>query len=106
MLHRERAPADNRLEELERSRALWEVKIEALVMEAKGSYQAANNAEARTRTMKRHYENADPLDIEGAPEQEVVPGGDGDRGAEEGLPAVRVDVAPDHKTIALRYKFS
>jgi len=102
------APSDERLEELERSRALWEVNMQALVLEAKGSYQAAANAESRARTMKRHHENADPFDTESpeGAEAEAVHLHHAPASEEESLHAMRLDVAPDHKAIALRYKFS
>jgi len=106
ILQRERAPAHDRLEALERSRDLWEVKIEALVMEAKGSYQAANNAEARTRTMKRHYENLDEHDPGGTEAEGLVRTDHAEQSEEKGLQPLHLDVAPDHKAIALRYKFS
>ncbi len=70
VLQRQRAPADERLEELERGRALWEANMQALIVGAKGTYDGARNAENRARTMKRHYENLDPLDREGEGSQE------------------------------------
>lgn len=103
----EKPPAVERLEELERRQAIWEVEMEALVASAKGTYQAANNAESRARTMKRHYDNlTDPFAEAGEEVADVVPSGDATRGEPEGLPPVRVAVAADHKALALRYKFS
>jgi len=105
-VQREAGPAVTRLEELERGRAMWEVDMMALVRTADGKYDAARNAESRARTMKKHYEKiADPFNIEGEELGEIVPAGDGAGGEEIGVPPVRVDVAPDNKTLALRYKF-
>ena len=95
----------DRLEELERSRSMWEVNMQALVMKAEGSYHAANNAESRARTMKKHYEKfTDPFDLEST-EVPPIPARDASRGEEEGLSPLRLAVAPDSKATALRYKF-
>ncbi len=105
-LQRRDGPSEARLEELERSRALWQSDMEALVATATGKYEAANNAEARTRTMKRHYERlADPFDEEGEEEPTAVPAGDVAGGEADGLLPLRVDVAPNHKALALRFKY-
>ena len=103
---REKGPAEARLEEIERNQAMWEVNMQALVAKAEGTYQAANNAEARTRSMKKHYEKlADPFDIESPEGEEAVRQDDAARGEAERLQALRLDVAPNHKATALRYKF-
>jgi len=106
-LQREAGPSEERLDEIERSRAMWEAEMEALVAQAKGTYQAANNAESRTRTMAKHYEKlSDPLDLEGEEVETPISERYAPRGEEEGLQPMRVAVAPDHKQNALRFKFS
>lgn len=105
-LQRETGPATDRLENLEKRQAMWQVEMEALVAEAKGKYVASMNAEARTRTMKKHYEKlADPFAEEGEEVDESVPSGDAPGGQEQGVLPLRLGVAPNHKAQALRYKF-
>jgi len=102
--------ADNRLlgrvEELELSRGIWEAGIEADVLKAQGKLQAANNAEARARTMGRHAErflmDGDPEGQEGS---EAVRAGDDAPGAAEGVYPLPVGLETDPKQIALRHKF-
>jgi len=86
---------------------MWEVELEALVAEAKGKFESANNSEARTRTMKKHYaKNVDPFDEAGEEVAAALPAGDASRGEEEGVQPLRVDVAANHKAARLAYKFS
>jgi len=104
---REKGPPTARLEELERRQAMWEVEMEALVATATGKYEAANNAESRTRTMKRHYEKlVDPFAEEGEEVAAALPASDAPGGEEEGVQPLRVDVAANHKAARLMYKFS
>jgi len=99
--------SEERLADLERTRALWEAEIEALVLKAEGSYKSASNAEARARTMEKHVEKQlDPFGGEGEEIPEAVPAGDVEGGEEDGVPPVYLDVAEDDKTRALRMKFS
>ena len=99
-------PAAARLEAIEKRQALWEVEIEALVAMAKGKLEAASNAEARTRTMKRHYEkNFDPLDIPSEEVETTVGPGDAPGGEVEEVQPLRVDVAPNNKANALMRKW-
>ena len=103
---RDHGPAADRLEDLERNRAMWEVDMAALVADAKGTYHSANNAEARTRTMKRHYEkNADPFDVNGEEIPVAVQAGNAERGEGNGMPAVRLALATNDKTHAVRTKW-
>lgn len=106
-VQREIGPADERLEELERTRARWEAEMEALQLKADSTFKSASNAESRTRTMVRHAEKlADPFPEDGEEEPPGVQPTDAERGQEEGLQPVRVAVAPDNKQNALRFKFS
>jgi len=99
-------PSEARLEELERSRALFEADMEALLMKAEGKLQAANNAESRTRTMKKSYEKlVDPFDLDSEEVEAPVSGGYAPLGEEEGVQQLYMDVAPNNKTRALRAKF-
>jgi len=104
---REKGPAAARFDELERRQAMWEVEMAALVATATGKYEAANNAEARTRTMKKHYEKlADPFRDEGEEDPTALSPGDAPRGEAEEVHPLHLDVAPNPKAQALRYKFS
>jgi len=106
---RERAetgPLLERLVDLETSRAMWEAEVEALLMKAEGKLKAAANSEARERTMQKSREaDFDPFDIPGAEVPEAIPLGYAPAGEEEGVYPVRVDVAGNNKTAALRRKF-
>jgi len=99
-----------RLEGLELSRAKWEAEMEALLLKAGGKLQAANNAEARARTMKRNYEDffEDGGDDRG-PEVEAEPlalsPGDGAASEANGLLALPLDVAHDERSARIRAKF-
>jgi len=102
----------DRIEELELSRAKWEAELEALVLKADSTLKSANNAEARTRTMKKSYESfADEglgdRETEIAQEvlQHIPDGNAAPRGAEP-MPALHLDVAQNAKAGALRMKFS
>jgi len=106
-LQRLQGPADDRLQELELSRATWEAEIEGVLLKAEGREKAARSAEARTRTMKRHYEDeSDFGDPDSAEEPEAVPLGYAPTSAEEQMHHVHVGMAEDYKTQALRAKFS
>lgn len=100
-------PSEARLEELERSRTLWEAKIEGLILRAENTLKSANNAESRARTMLRHYEkDADPFDEDGEEEPGAVPEGYAPVLAEEELQPVHVDLATAYKAHALAAKFA
>jgi len=101
----ENAPSLERLQTLERDRTLWEADVEALLMKAQGKLQAAANAEARTRTMKKAYEEIDPFDAEG---EEVAPPVSTSHveGVQEAqVQHVPVGLAPGSKAYAQRAKF-
>ncbi len=103
---REAGPAEDRLEALELRQAMWEAEVEGLLMKAEGKLSASNNAENRTRTMKRTYEKfIDPLDPDFEEESTPVRADHAPPSQEEGVQRVRVDVAADYKTLALSRKF-
>jgi len=102
-----RGASDERLLELEITRAKWEAEMEAILMKSDGTLKAAANAESRSRTMLRHAEKlADPLDFEGEEEQEALPLRYAEGSETEGVLPVRMDVAPTDKENRLRMKFS
>ena len=97
-----------RIEDLERERALWEADVEGLLAKAEGKLKAAANAEARERTMQR--KSADGFDPFLAPGEEIeatVPESDAANGDPEKVLPLRLDVAPESpKAYATRMKFS
>jgi len=102
--------AIERLEALERSRAQFEAEMDGLVLKAEGKFRAANNAEARARTLKGSRErNSDPLAEDGEHEETEGrhAGGDDDAAPSEAdrLLGVRMAVASTNKTLAQRAKF-
>jgi len=105
-LQAQTGPADERLEELERTRARWEAEMEALILKADSTLKSASNAESRSRTMLRHAEKiADPFAEEGDEVEAPVPNGDAPRIPEDRLQPVPVGVAPSNKAHALRAKW-
>jgi len=103
----EAGPAIDRLEELERSRTLWEAQIEALILKAESTYKSAANSESRARTMERRNEkNADPFAEDSEEVEGAVPRGYEPASEEEALQPLHLDLArPVGKTNALRSKF-
>lgn len=107
----EEAPGlEARLEEIERTRSLWEAEISALILEAKSQYRAASNAESRARTVeRRNAKDADPFDENRSEAEEPVgvPRLDAPPSGEEEMYALPLGVAsPDgRKASALRFKF-
>lgn len=99
------APSHERLQELERTRSLWEADIEATLLKATGKLQAASNSEARTRTMKKSYEQTDIFDEEGGGVATPVPAGDDAPGEETQVFEVRPRLALNSKIHALRAKY-
>jgi len=80
--------------------------MEGLLAKAEGKLKAASNAEARERTMRKSYEEIDPFNQESIPLEAPTPGGDVEGGETDGLPPVRMDLAPNSKAYALRAKYS
>ena len=104
------APATERLESLELSRHQWEAMCEGLLLKAEGKLRAANNAEARERANKKSYEHLlDPLaEIGDEPRVEANDANRDDYVAPseaERVQALRLDVAPNPKALAIRAKF-
>ena len=101
---KEHAPAEERLEELERSRSIWEAECEAELLKATSKYKAATAAETRTRKMN---EKVDPFAEEGEDVTEGIPPEyAGASEANEMLP-LRPDLGLlSPKELALRMKFS
>ncbi len=102
----EQGPATDRLEVLELSRSQWEAEMEGIFLKADGKAKAAASSEARERTMRKSYEHLiDPLDDDRQEESTPLPLGYAPASETEGMPAVRLDVAPDNKTRALNSKW-
>ncbi len=105
----EAGPALDRVAALELSRHQFEAEIQGVLLQADGKLKAANNSEARERQLKKANEKLVDAFLETG--EEVEEAGDPVRGVDaavrttEGLPAVRVGVAPDRKTAALNHKF-
>jgi len=102
---------DERLRDLELRQSKWEAEVEAVLMKAEGKLQAANNSEARERTMRKSYENlVDPLglDSEAAAETERVQlqRGNDEAFDEEGVHPMHMDVEEDYRSLGMRAKFS
>ena len=108
-LRRVSGDMEQRLAELEGSRAIWEAEIQADWLKAEGSRQASMNAEARTRTMKKYIEkNSDPFDLDSdqtsTPVQDVVPLANVNSSEAEGMYSVPMGLE-DQKQQVLRAKF-
>ncbi len=101
-------PSMERLQDLERSRGLWEAEVEGILAKAEGKLKAAANAEARTRTMVKSYENdLDPFGEDRVEIPERLPEVDADGFlAEEVLPMPESVAVESKKQYALRAKFS
>ena len=105
-LQGQNGPADERLQELERTRAMWEAEMEAKLLKADSTLKSAANAEARSRTMLRNAEKiADPFAEEGDEVEAAVPSGHDPRVEEEPMLAMPVGLAPNNKAHALRAKW-
>jgi len=100
-----------RVQTLELGRAKWQAEVEALVLQAKGQFRAASNAEARERTMKESYEKQADIGLDDGPEEFE---GDGQEsifpihvptGQENGLQQVPVGMARTRKASAVNAKY-
>jgi len=106
IIQEELGPAEARLEELELSRRKFEAEMTGLLEQAEGKLKASNNSEARARTMLKHYEKeSDPLDPDGEEVGETFPDGYAPGSEADEVQPLRMDVAPDNKTLALNRKF-
>jgi len=101
---REHAPAADRLDDLERSRSIWEAECEAELLKATSKYKAAAAAEQRMRKLS---DKVDPFTEEGDDVEAGVPALDAFTSEAEGLQPVHQGLAfLDAKQQALRMKFS
>jgi len=107
----EAGPAAERLDALELSRFHFEAECAGKLLQAEGKLKAASNAEARERQLKRSYErqqdDVDPsaaVGEEGPVDPPVLPIDAATIEAER-LHALRLDLAPNSKTHALRAKW-
>jgi len=85
--------SEARLASLELSRLKWQGEMEALVVDAKGKFRSANNAEARARTHAKAAEVFDGDDEEGEDDVfsrylDELSGGDAEPGTYEEVPHV------------------
>ena len=107
-VQRELGPALDRLERLERSRIHFEAECEGMLLKADGKLKAAASAEQRERQLKKANQRiADPFGEngeEGEASTAVLPDHAAGGGAER-LPAVRLALATNDKTHAVRAKF-
>lgn len=107
-LQEELGPARDRLDALERSRHQFEAECEGMLLKADGKLKAANSAEQRERQLKKANERLslefDPAGEEGTDGETVLPN-DAARGEAPGLPPVRLALAPNNKTHAMRSKW-
>jgi len=105
--HTVNAPAEARLEDLERSRTVWEARMEGELLKADSTYKSASNAESRARTMARHDEKLlDPFPDEGDKERQAVPADDVEGSKGGGVLPLRMDVeAADPKAAAMIFKY-
>lgn len=99
-----------RVELLERDRAQFEVDVEGMLLKAEGKLKAANNSEARERTMRNHAERlSDPFSDEVEAELPegagFLPISDAPGGPEEGVQPMHMAVEIPDKEHALRLKF-
>ena len=106
-LARQAGPLEARIEDLERTRAMWEATIEAELQKADSTYKSAANAENRARTMERHAEKlTDPFTEDGQPLEDGIPPEHVSEFGEEGLQPLPVALeAVSKKELAKRMKF-
>jgi len=80
--------------------------MDALMLKADSTLKAANNAESRTRTMKKSYEKLlDPFDADSEEVEAADFRGYAPVSEEEGVQPVRVGVETNNKAQAMRAKF-
>jgi len=107
-IQRDLGPALDRLEVLERTRLQFEAQCEGMLLKADGKLKAAASAEARERQLKKANDRvAEPFpeDGEGEPHGTFVLSDHAPPGEAPGMPPVRVALAPNSKTAAVRAKF-
>ena len=101
-------PAIERLDALERSRHHFEAECEGMLLKADGKLKAASSAEQRERQLQKANQRLslefDPEREEGT-ERETVLSDDAPRGEAPRVPAVRLVLATNDKTHAVRTKW-
>jgi len=99
--------AIDRIETLENNRVRHEADIQGLLLKCEGKLHASNNAEARARTMLKHYETDDDAsDTPSDQVEETVPPGYAPGSEVDGVPPVHMGLETNNKAHALRAKFS
>ena len=107
-VQRRLGPSHDRLEALERSRIHFEADVEGMLLKADGKLKAATSAEQRERQLKKANDRLalefDPASEEGSEPPTVLPD-DAPRGEAPGVPTVRLALAPNNKTHAVKAKW-
>jgi len=107
-MERDAGSALERIGDLELSRHQFEAECAGKLLQADGKLKAAANAEQRERQLKRSYERQlDPLDQDseqGSEAGAILPI-HAEASEAERLSAMRLDVAPSDKALAVRAKF-
>ena len=101
-------PAIDRLEALELSRHQFEAECQGMLLRADGKLKAATSAEQRERQLKKANQKlVDDFDLIGVEGPEGAPdvGHDVAPSEAQGLPPVRLDVAPNRKAAAVNAKW-
>ncbi len=108
-VQRQLGPALDRLEALERSRIHFEADVEGMLLKADGKLKAATSAEQRERQLKKaNARLTDAFDLDGDPEPQPghpVLDVDAEVREAEGVPAMRLALAPNNKTHAVNAKW-
>ena len=105
---RQLGPALDRLEALEHSRHHFEAECEGMLLKADGKLKAASSAEQRERQLSKANQRLnlefDPASEEGTEPATVLPD-DAPGGEAPRVPAVRLALATNDKTHAVRTKW-
>ena len=108
-IQRELGPALDRLEALEHSRHQFEAECEGMLLKADGKLKAASSAEQRERQIRKSQERlADPFDPEGVEAAEprtILPTNNAPPSEAPGVPPVRLALATNDKSLAVRTKW-
>jgi len=107
-IQRELGPALDRLDALERERHHFEAECQGALLKAEGKFKAATSAEQRERQLKKANDRfADPFREDGEDGAEPAPIQPNYVTTSEapGLPPVRLALATNSKTHAVRAKF-
>jgi len=108
-VQRQLGPSLDRLEALELSRVHFEADVEGMLLKADGKLKAANASESRERQIRKANERlVDTFDPDGDPEPQPgrpVLDVDAESREAQGLPAMRLALAPNNKTHAVNAKW-